>query len=115
MLAPEEIERIRLIKIDVEGAEWDVLVGMQRILPMLPRDAELVIEISPHSLALQKKNAADILNIFRDVGFYPYLLVNEYEPEAYLFPGEISAPQRHAAPITRPTDVVFSRVDAKYL
>src|SRR6266513_243442 len=52
MLAPEEVERIRLIKIDVEGAEWDVLVGMHRILPMLPKDAELVVEISPQTLAI---------------------------------------------------------------
>lgn len=115
MLTPEEVKRIRLIKIDVEGAEWDVLAGMHRILPMLAKDAELVIEISPHSLATQKRSVADILNIFRDAGFYPYFLVNDYEPEAYVFPGKISPPQRHSGPITRPTDVVFSRVDAKSL
>ena len=36
-----------MIKIDVEGAEWLVLKGMESLLPRLRSDGEIVMEITP--------------------------------------------------------------------
>jgi len=47
LLLPAEIAAARVIKIDVEGAEWLVLKGMESLLPRLRSDGEIVMEITP--------------------------------------------------------------------
>src|SRR5690606_8091403 len=105
----EELRRARLIKIDVEGAEWLVVAGMERAIPALRADAAIVIEISPRRLALQGKSPADVLAPFLDAGFSAHVLDNEYSPAAYLNMAAPARPVPLTREITTQTDVVLTR------
>jgi FkbM family methyltransferase len=115
LLKEHEIRQARLIKIDVEGAEWEVVQGLSPALKKLPENAELVIEISPERLALQNKTADDIFQILKHEGFYPYILENDYSGYSYLFFKEAIRPTRLRDTLTKDADVIFSHIDAEYL
>ena len=52
MIVPEAaILAARLIKIDVEGAEWLVAQGMRDVLPRLRQEVEILVEVKPEALA----------------------------------------------------------------
>jgi FkbM family methyltransferase len=115
ILEPEEICSARLIKIDVEGAEWDVVVGMIELFSYCRKDLEIVIEVGPERLARQGKRPADLLGVFTAAGFYAYRLENDYSPVSYLSSRIAKPPERLREPVECETDLVFSRLDAKTL
>jgi FkbM family methyltransferase len=78
ILYPEEMQKARFIKIDVEGAEWAAVVGMGQILCSGRTDLEIMVEVDPKLLANQGKRPEDLVKIFSDAGFYPYSLENDY-------------------------------------
>jgi FkbM family methyltransferase len=113
LLTEDEIRNIKIIKIDVEGAEYSVVMGMAELIKSLPIDAEVVIEITPS--AYSKGQLAEVFDIFKAAGFFPYCLENPYDPGYYI---ENSLPVRptplRELPTTQ-TDVVFSRISAEVL
>ncbi|MGD0059694.1 MAG: FkbM family methyltransferase [Verrucomicrobiia bacterium] len=118
ILRPEEIKAARLIKIDVEGAEWNVVSCMAPLLRDSRKDLEIVVEISRSMLEAQGKTEGDILGLFSDWGFHSYRIENDYSAAAYLTPNPPIRPKR----IERipngsgdQSDVIFSRVDAASL
>lgn len=113
LLSDEEIAGARLIKIDVEGAEYHVVKGMAPLLARLPQDAEVVVEVTPS--AASEVEIAEIFSIFEKEGFFPYALSNSYDPDYYLFSQKIDQPVRLEAMPDHQIDVIFSRVDAKRL
>jgi FkbM family methyltransferase len=113
LLTATEISCARLIKIDVEGAEYSVVRGMLPILAMLPADAELIIELTPSILGDDRLRY--ILDTFEAAGYHPYLLNNPYSPDYYMFSHELSRPTRMTSPPTSQSDVVFSRINAEHL
>lgn len=108
ILTDDEVARLRLVKVDVEGAEWSVLQGLLPILPRLRRDVEFVIEIC-------EGNAAPIFELFEADGFHGYGLPNHYSYKCYLSPAPIDRPKRLDSVPTRHGDVIFSRLDAPEL
>lgn len=74
----------RLIKIDVEGAEWPVVQGFAELLPRLAPFTELLIEISAEGLADHGITIPEFLNHFRRAGFSPYAIANRYTVDLYL-------------------------------
>lgn len=111
-----EIERAKIVKIDVEGAEGVVLAGLLPLVPQLRPDCEILVEISPQWLQKIGLTADDVLNPFRDSGFHPYRVENSYMPQDY--PAMLRTPARPTrfnGPITRQTDLVLSRIDADSL
>jgi FkbM family methyltransferase len=110
-----EIERARLIKIDVEGAEWCVVAGMGPILSSGRADLEIIVEVHPELLARQGKRPADIVRVFSEAGFHAYSLESDYSPLSYLPPVARKRPMRVRTPIDREANVVFSRRDAELL
>jgi FkbM family methyltransferase len=116
ILKPEEMKNARLVKVDVEGAEWFVLQGIEPLLRSGRSDLELIIEIQPECLGRHGKRFKDLLDMMSDTGFYPYRLENDYSALSYLQPHTYERPQRIRTELTEEqTDVVFSRRDSEHL
>ncbi len=115
MLQPEEIAKARLVKIDVEGAAWQVVAGIGPLLHFGRADLEVVVEIDPQPLAALGKRPEDLLQIFQAAGFNAYSLENIYEGSSYLPGYTLKRPVRFHGPVDKPTDFVFSRQDSESL
>jgi FkbM family methyltransferase len=102
LLSPEEFARVRLVKIDVEGAEAAVVEGMMPLLGSARRDLELLVE-------LHGESSDDLVGSLAEAGFTGFRLENDYSPAAYLRRPAALEPE----PLTRPIDfecnVLFSR------
>ena len=115
LLLPGECQNARVIKIDVEGAEWAVATGMEPLLRDGRADLEVIIEIEPGPLARGGKCPGDVMQIFLEAGFHAYRIENDYSALSYLRPMADSRPRRlHSTP-EQVTEVVFSRRDAEML
>ncbi|MEU6312236.1 FkbM family methyltransferase [Streptomyces sp. NPDC047014] len=116
ILYPDELAEARLIKIDVEGGEASLMDGLAPALGTLRADVELVIEITPRSLAKQGQSMQDVLGPLQEHGFHVYRIVNDYDPTSY--PRAVrrpAVPLRWDGSISEMSDLVFSRVDADHL
>ena len=71
------IKKIRLIKIDVEGAEFDVLKGMSKILDE-NKGIKIVMEFSPENLEDYGSNPSDVMDFLINKGF-KLSIINEVE------------------------------------
>ena len=86
-IVPEAtIVAARLIKIDVEGAEWPVIRGFAHLLPHLSCHTELLIEVSAEGLEDHGVSIPEFLDLFRRAGFAPYSIGNRYTVDMYLEP-----------------------------
>lgn len=82
IIAVEDIINARIIKIDVEGAEWLVLQGMKHLLPKLAAHTEIFVEASVTSLRSFGIDMDEFLKLFTDSGFLPFV-VNKQLNEPY--------------------------------
>jgi FkbM family methyltransferase len=117
ILKPEEFRSARLIKIDVEGAEWHALCGMRRLMSTCRDDLEVMIEVDAKMLEAEGRTSQDVLNFFGRYGFHSYRIENDYSANSYLGKNHARRPSRvRGAPITSDqTDFIFSRIDADSL
>lgn len=113
LLQREEIRAARLIKIDVEGGEWDVISGIGEMLPSCRHDIEFAIEVTPLCLEARGKSFGDLLNIFNPHGFCAYRLEEDVSELGCVRGRAASRPTRIRGPISEQTEVVFSRTDAE--
>jgi FkbM family methyltransferase len=104
LLTPEEIAAVRLIKIDVEGAEWQVLSGLASLFDEFRPDVEIAIEVT--------HDPEDVLRLFRQHRFHCYQVENDYSGLSYLSAKTPKPPQRVDRICSKYADVIFSRVDA---
>lgn len=65
--------RMDVVKIDVEGAELDVLAGMQGVIARNP-DLAIVAEFGPEHLKRVDQTPAQWFKAFADAGLRPYLI-----------------------------------------
>jgi FkbM family methyltransferase len=72
--------KITLIKIDVEGHEFEVLKGMKKLLKMLPNDIKIICEI------LEDKNINLILKFMKKLGYIHKVLETQTDYLFYKFP-----------------------------
>lgn len=107
-LHADELARARVIKIDVEGAEWEALMGLWPALPQLRRDCAIVVELSPARLQERGHDAQVLFDQLIAAGFRAHELVNDYDPEAY-FAGRPRAPQAVTTLPSRDADIIFTR------
>jgi hypothetical protein len=107
-LTEHELKRARIIKIDVEGAEWSVLTGLAPALEMLRPDCEIVVEISPDRLRAQGISADEVLAFMKRYGSRAMSLPNDYSPHAYFHP-QPRPPEPIALPMEADLDIVFTR------
>lgn len=84
ILSRQAIAAARLIKIDVEGAEWPVLLGMRDLIASLHEECVILLEITKDSLAPFNVDTADILALFGAEGWLPFEIANSYKPDFYI-------------------------------
>jgi FkbM family methyltransferase len=116
VLNSDVICNARLIKIDVEGAEWNVVCGLRQLLPFFSKDTEIILELDPQTLQEQSVSVSEFLNVFDNAGFEAFIISNEYNKDFYL-KKRYNPPQRLEGPIgyrTEPvlpgvTDLIFRR------
>ncbi len=82
-LAKSELSKLKVIKIDVEGTEHKVVAGMADLLPRLPPEASILLEVSNDYLARSNISAAQVLEPVVHAGFRLFKIENGYEPEFY--------------------------------
>jgi FkbM family methyltransferase len=104
-IIPEsDIRNARLIKIDVEGAEWSVLQGFKDLIPQLSARTEVLIEVSADALRGAGSSVEQLVTLFQVAGFTPFLVPNPYDtPEYYL--------NKNAVPIEPLTSLEFDLAD----
>ena len=98
----------RLIKIDVEGAEWPVVQGFVHLLPRLSPRTELLIEVSAEGLRDHGMSIQAFLDVFRHAGFTPYAIGNRYTVDMYLEAGT-TRPERLTGTDFDQLDLLFTR------
>jgi FkbM family methyltransferase len=122
VLQPDEVKAARLIKIDVEGAEWNVVTGMTSMLPSCRTDLEIIIEVNPAILQAQGKSCKDLLASMERHGFRTYQIDQDCEHPT--FPGESyirrklpRRPRRLRQPLGEAefAELILSRLDAESL
>jgi FkbM family methyltransferase len=120
ILRPDELKRARLVKIDVEGAEWNVVSGMAPMLGSCRADLEIIIEVNPPILRAQGKTCEDLLASMERLGFHTYQI--DQDCEHPMFPGESyirRKPSRPPRRLWQPlgdvefAELILSRVDAE--
>ena len=110
ILLPDEVERARIIKIDVEGAELQVLRGLAPLLARLREDVEIVMEIAPSQRPEAVQARDEIFATMQANGFRPYVFENDYGVETYLRGSDTRRPVALPDPrIAAQADVLFSR------
>lgn len=86
-IVPEaDLLAARLIKIDVEGAEWLVLRGLAPLLPRLRPEAEILLELNPAALERLGGSLDELLAMFARAGFTAFEIANRYDTRFYIAP-----------------------------
>jgi FkbM family methyltransferase len=109
MIEIDEWRRIRLVKIDVEGAEFAGVRGLASRLPALPEAAEVIVEVGPER-AQSASDVEELFSAFEDAGYHGYAIPNEYAVRDYLEYQPVRVlPRINAASVDTEVNVVFSR------
>jgi FkbM family methyltransferase len=108
MLSDNEWARAKLIKIDVEGAEAEVLKSILANPGVLAADAEIVVEMTPDWLSTAGESAEGLIAAFEELGFAAYELLAVPSGTAYLT-GRRPTIRRLDRSFQRQADVVLSR------
>lgn len=114
VLAGNELMRARLVKIDVEGAEAEVLAGLRPAFDRLPPDVEFVVETLPNTCEA-------VCTLLMRAGFHAYVLENPAGPlEIGAGPQRPTRmlpdfPARHRTAGTTSAYLVFSKIAASAL
>lgn len=110
ILHDDEVSRARIIKIDVEGAELQVVRGMAGLLERMRDDLEIVMEITPATNDGHDAANDEIFATLQAAGFHAYAFDNDYGVETYLRGGKGKRPVKLAdARLAKQADVLFSR------
>lgn len=114
LLTADEIAHARVVKIDVEGAEYDVVGGLADALPRFRDDCEFVVEVGPER-AEAPSDVERLVAAFTDRGFRAYALPNFYDVHSYMLEPVARVLEPVSLPLEHETDIVFSRLGAETL
>ena len=109
LLTDEEIATARVVKIDVEGAEYDVVAGLADSLGRFPETCEFVIEVGPER-ADSPQDVDALIATFEAAGYRPYVLPNFYDVHSYMLEPVATVLETVSTRPTREIDIVFSRL-----
>jgi FkbM family methyltransferase len=104
ILSAEDRKRLRLVKIDVEGAELSILQGLASGIREYSPDLEIIVEVTP-GIGLK-----DVFDHLGNLGFSSWAVANSYNVTAqYLNFDKVRAPMPLSTAPTRHRDVFLSR------
>ena len=83
IVGEDELLAARLIKIDIEGAEYALLAGIVNLLPRFTPKTEWLLEMSPEAMREQGQSVDAFLDMFRSAGYELYQIRNDYSDESY--------------------------------
>ncbi|MCC8430937.1 FkbM family methyltransferase [Reyranella aquatilis] len=106
ILKPDELARLRLIKMDVEGAEPPILRHLLEQLSRYPATMDIVVEASPED---DFEAWRDVFDRMRAAGFAAWAIENDYELDWYLRWRRPATLQRVETMPTRQQDLLFTR------
>ena len=106
ILTSEELSRVRLVKIDIEGAERPVIESILEHLDLYGPDCEIAVEVSVEN--------NDLFAVMAARGFKAYQLKNDYSDEAYIG-RHTQSPIAFTGTIKTLSDFIFSRRDVDIL
>jgi FkbM family methyltransferase len=110
ILLPEEKTRLRLIKIDVEGAEGPIMQDLLESIGDYPNAMEIVCEMSTPDEAISDAPGVNtIIERFAAVGFRAFAIPNDYSVRSYLSFRSPQSPRPITLPVSSQQDVLFSR------
>jgi len=105
ILTPDEVARLRLLKMDIEGAEPAILRAIIADASRFSRDMEIIVEASPQD----DPSWQQVFEEMKANGFAAYEIANSYEIDWYLA-WRRPAPLRKIDAMTRgQQDLLFSR------
>jgi len=101
-----DLRRAKIIKIDVEGAEWPIVRSLGPLLPELRDDVTIVVEVNRRVLASHGMSIAGFLAFFDAHGFGALRLPDH---DAALCIGGNVPPPRPVEPAFEMADLIFRR------
>jgi FkbM family methyltransferase len=108
VLTPQELGRLRLIKIDVEGAEPPILRSILGQLTDYPPTMDVVVEASPDD---DLEAWCDVFSQLQASGFSAWAIENDYELDWYLRWQRPTPLRRLEAAPTHLQDLLLTRRD----
>jgi len=108
LLTDDEVARCRLVKMDVEGAEFEIIAGLAGDLERFADHAEFVVAVHP-SNASSPDSLDALMSIFANAGFAAYELPHSYAFRHFLLDTVPSSLHRLDDRPIEETDIVFSR------
>ena len=99
----------RLVKIDVEGAEWFVLDGIKNSLGRFCEKTEWLVEITPAAIEKQGGTVKQVLQLFVDKGYQPYQIENIYSAGWYMKRHHSDFIKSMPPVIEKQIDILFSK------
>jgi len=117
ILTPDEVRSVRIMKIDVEGTELDVIEGLKGVLANCRQDAEFIVELTPQWWPNKDLGVLPALRPFFDNGFHAYHIDNFYRPWRYLWAASTHPARRVRGPLPPMEQyvMVLSRRDQEQL
>lgn len=108
LLTDEEIATARVVKIDVEGAEYAVVAGLADSLGRFSETCEFVIEVGPER-ASSPEDVDSLIRTFEAAGYRAYYLPNFYDVRSYMLEPVATSLETVSTRPTQEIDIVFSR------
>jgi FkbM family methyltransferase len=112
LFADQDVSRVRVIKIDIEGAEDLALAGMGALWNRLPATTDFLMEISPEILGPRGVDPASLYRQFEERGYKPHLIRNDYNLYTYRRAKHYEPPAPITSPLSVVGDVIFSKTGA---
>jgi FkbM family methyltransferase len=117
LLQGVDLSRVKCIKIDVEGGEYQVVAGMRETISELPKDVTVLLEVAVERLRALNYTLDGLLTPFTSQGFRLFRVENRYDEAFYV---NFQSPQIAACTVedlvpNLAVDLLITRTDPSVL
>lgn len=110
VLDRRDAARLRIVKLDIEGAEYHALQGLRATLAAAP-NAVVLCELNPALLSALGGSIEEVALLVGELGFRGNVVPNDYRVEAYLQGQRTASCEPLRGPVTEAIDTLFCRTD----